>query len=143
MLELDENSQNSAEDSHLTDSNSVMMNSANSKLLTEFTSDMFRDMQNSPSLMQEMDYYQQPSTNISYAEQNLSKSNILARLDELQVELANLKMRRQHQEMEIENIENIALRQRFQNILERLLQEQLEKEQEKYGLEELLKQHQD
>jgi hypothetical protein len=45
-----------------------------------------------------MDYYQQPSTNIFYAEQNLSKSNILAKLDELQVELANLKLRRQHQE---------------------------------------------
>ncbi|EFA00911.1 transcription initiation factor TFIID subunit 7 [Tribolium castaneum] len=141
VLELDDNSQNSAEDSHLTDSNSMMINTANSKLLTEFTSDMFNEMQNSPSLMQEMDYYQQSSSNISYTEQNLSKSNILARLEELQLELDNLKMRRQHQEMEIENIENLALRQRFQNILDRLLQEQIEKEQEKYGLEELLKQH--
>jgi hypothetical protein len=52
VLEIDENSQNSAEDSHLTDSNSVMMNSANSvNSITEFTSDMFRDMQNSSSLM--------------------------------------------------------------------------------------------
>lgn len=138
VLELDENSQNS--DSHLTDSNSVMLHSSNSKLLTEFTSDMFREIQNSPSLMQEMDYYQQSTSNISYSEQNLSKGSIMSRLDELQLELADLKIRRQQQEMEIENIENIALRQRFQNILDRLLQEQIEKEQEKYGLEELLKQ---
>lgn len=48
----------------------------------------------------------------------------------LQVELAELKNRRHQQELEIANIENIALRQRFQDILDNLLTEQLEKEQE-------------
>lgn len=140
VLELDENS-HSAEDSHLTDSNSMMLHSANSKLLTEFTSDMFREMPmtSSAGMMQEMDFYQQSS--IPYPEQNLSRHNIIMRLEEIQVELAKLKMKRQQQEMEIENMENIGLKQRFQNIVDGLLQDQIEKEQEKYSLEELLKQH--
>ncbi|XP_018331888.1 transcription initiation factor TFIID subunit 7 [Agrilus planipennis] len=140
VLELDENSQNSLEDSHLTDSNSVMNNSAESKLLTEFSSEMFREMQNSPLLQDCMDYYQQQPS-VSYSTQPLSKESILTRLEELQAELADLKARRQQQELEIENIENIALRQRFQDILDRLLQEQIEKETEQYQLEELLKQN--
>jgi len=135
VLELDENSQNSADDSHLTDSNSVMNTSVDSKILTEFSSDMFAEMQNSPL----MDYYHQASTSLSYTTQNLSKSTIESRLEDLELELTDLKARRQQQELEIENLENIALRQRFQDILDRLLQEQLEKEQEQYELQELLK----
>lgn len=49
-----------------------------------------------------------------------------------------LKARRQEQEYEIETMENLALRQRFQDILDRLLQEQLEKEQEQDALQEAL-----
>ncbi|KAK5639985.1 hypothetical protein RI129_010796 [Pyrocoelia pectoralis] len=56
------------------------------------------------------------------------------------MELADLKTRRLQQEIEIENLENLALRQRFQDILDRLLQEQLEKEQEQCDLQQLLKQ---
>lgn len=56
--------------------------------------------------------------------------NIRAKMNILQVELAELKNRRHQQELEIANIENIALRQRFQDILDNLLTEQLEKEQE-------------
>ncbi|CAH2014355.1 unnamed protein product [Acanthoscelides obtectus] len=140
---LDENSQNSADDSHLTDSNSVLNNSADAKLLTEFTSDMFRDMQNSPNMMhmQEIDYYQHAGPSMSYSESNLSRANIQARLDELEAEINDVKLKRQQQEIKIENIENLALRQRFQDKLERLLQEQYEKEQERFELTELLKQN--
>lgn len=45
-------------------------------------------------------------------------------------ELNELKARRQQQETELANIENSALRQRFQDILDNLLSEQLEKEQQ-------------
>lgn len=48
----------------------------------------------------------------------------------LQAELNELKARRQQQEIELANIENSALRQRFQDILDNLLSEQLEKEQQ-------------
>lgn len=67
-------------------------------------------------------------------------ANIENRLEEIHKELAELKLRRQQQESEVENIENHALRQRFQDILITLYQEQLEKEREQQDLQELLKQ---
>ncbi|XP_060531642.1 transcription initiation factor TFIID subunit 7 [Cylas formicarius] len=136
---IDENSQNSG-DSRLSDSNSVMNNSAESKLITEFSSEMFNEMRDSPSVMQDLDYYQQSSSTISFSETNLSKETIEAKLDELNVELNDIKNRRMQQEMKIENIENLALRQRFQENLERLMQEQIEKQHDIYELQELLKQ---
>lgn len=66
-------------------------------------------------------------------------ANIQTRLEEIETELTELKNRRIQQEVKIENIENLALRQRFQDILHRLLQEQIDKENEKYELLELLK----
>lgn len=137
---LDENSRNSADDSHLTDSNSVLNNSADHKLLTEFSSDMFKEMQNSPSnTLNEMDYYQQSTSNISYSDTQITQGQLQARIEEIGAHLNELKMRRQQQELKIENIENLALRQRFQEMLDRLLQEQIEKEHERDDLIELLK----
>ncbi|KRT79844.1 hypothetical protein AMK59_8336 [Oryctes borbonicus] len=141
VLELDENSQNSADDSHLTDSNSVMNTSGDLKMFTEFSSDMFREMQKSLPLLE--DYYrqkQQQQSMLNYSSQHLSKVNIEARLEELDIELTILKERRQIEECKLESIENVNLRQRFQDMLERLFQDQLEKEQEKFLLLELLKQ---
>lgn len=51
-------------------------------------------------------------------------------MEQLQIELAELKTRRNQQEIEIANIENLALRNRFQHILDNLLAEQMEKEQQ-------------
>jgi len=64
----------------------------------------------------------------------------MGRLEEIDVEVTMLKARRQQQEYKLNNIENFALRQRFQDILNRLMQELMEKEQEQYELQELLKQ---
>lgn len=86
-----------------------------------------------------MDYYQQSSSSgVCYS--NLTKQGIESRLEELEVELNKIKTRITQQEMEIESIENLALRQRLQDILDRLLQEQDEKQREQYTLQELLKQ---
>ncbi|XP_050299697.1 transcription initiation factor TFIID subunit 7 [Anthonomus grandis grandis] len=142
---IDENSQNSADDSHLTDSNSVLNHSADQKLITEFTSEMFDA---SSSMIQDVDYYGQSSSNtltfseqnMTFSENNLNKETIEAKLQELTIELNDIKTRRIEQEMKIENIENLALRQRFQANVERLLQEQLEKEHDIYELQELMKQ---
>ncbi|XP_067000538.2 transcription initiation factor TFIID subunit 7 isoform X2 [Anabrus simplex] len=60
----------------------------------------------------------------------ISQSGARARVETLEKELADLRNRRQQQELEIANIENYALRQRFQDILDNLITEQLEKEQE-------------
>lgn len=64
---------------------------------------------------------------------------IESRLEGLEIELAILRDRRQMEECKLENIENVNLRQRFQDMLDRLYQEQIDKEQEKYLLLELLK----
>lgn len=101
---------------------------------------MFNEAQSSPALMQEMDYYHHSSTptSMSYSTQTLTKANIEARLEELKLEISMLKARRQEKEYEIENMENLALRQRFQDILDHLLQDQMEKEHEQEALQEAL-----
>lgn len=53
-----------------------------------------------------------------------------SRLATLHTELAELRQRRQQQEIEIANIENVKLRQRFQEILDNLLTQEMQKVQE-------------
>lgn len=48
----------------------------------------------------------------------------------MHAELAELRQRRQQQELEIANIENVKLRQRFQEILDNLLTQEMQKVQE-------------
>lgn len=60
----------------------------------------------------------------------ISKEILKDRMKILEKELADLRARRQQQELEVANIENMALRQRFQDILDNLLSEQMQKEQE-------------
>lgn len=58
--------------------------------------------------------------------------DIKHKIDHLQSEIEELKERKRQQDMEIANIENINLRERFINISNNLLTEQLEKEQQVY-----------
>ncbi|XP_065160535.1 transcription initiation factor TFIID subunit 7 [Atheta coriaria] len=136
VLDVDDNSQNS--DSRMTDSNSALNNSMDNKLMTEFSNEMFQSVDNSSNMIQDMDFYN--SSSVPFTSMDLTKANIENRLEEIHKELAELKLRRQQQESEVENIENHALRQRFQDILITLYQEQLEKEREQQDLQELLKQ---
>lgn len=52
------------------------------------------------------------------------------RLATLHAELTELRQRRQQQEIEIANIENVKLRQRFQGILDNLLNQEMQKVEE-------------
>lgn len=56
--------------------------------------------------------------------------SLQARREILHIELAELRQRRQQQELEITSIENVKLRQRFQEILDNLLSLEMQKLQE-------------
>ncbi|GLV43107.1 TBP-associated factor 7 [Carabus blaptoides fortunei] len=150
-LEMDETSRLSAEDSRLSDSCSLPINSGSKSLVTEFTSEMFSvsdkaDTSNLLDIKDEpleypgysMNQYLKPEPGL-YLNEQLSKDKIYERMEQLQLQLADLRTRREQQEMEIVNIENLALRQRFQEILDNLTHELLEKEQEYQQLQEILK----
>ncbi|KAG5333831.1 TAF7 factor, partial [Acromyrmex heyeri] len=147
VMELDENSRLSA-DSRVSDSNSMQAayserssNNAttSSGLVTEFSKDMFHDTNGdteaekpqgessplkAPKLEQFHSEYVIPESPTSVS---ISKDS---RLATLHAELAELRQRRQQQEIEIANIENVKLRQRFQEILDNLLTQEIQKVQE-------------
>lgn len=166
ILELEEeNSRLSEDNSRLTDSTSMhgtqssdhpQDSQRNRNLVTHFTKEMFssqvkvEDNDNESAIAPENISYDydvfkseiitSPGQENEYTSptQQMSASEIRSRMDALQQQLTDLRVRRHQQELEIANIENYALRQRFQEILDNLLQEQLEKEQEYQELSSLL-----
>ncbi|KAJ9593962.1 hypothetical protein L9F63_014603, partial [Diploptera punctata] len=153
----DETSRPSADDSRLSDSISLQeaVDRHGHPLVTQFSREMFsplkhehhhaQDFSHQPGQFHQETIKSEPLTfdfdilksELNSAEeaeyatsQQVSRASIRARLDMLQHQLADLRARRQQQELEIANIENVTLRQRFQEILDNLLTEQLEKEQE-------------
>lgn len=132
LVEIEENSRLSADDSRISDSMSLQMSDrgerSDERLVTEFSGSMF-PIKAEPE--DDRDYMRS-------TKEGLTNEDIHARLDELRGELNELRIRRSQQEMEVANIENIALRQRFQEILDGLIQEQLDKEQEFQELSQLL-----
>ncbi|XP_025194914.1 transcription initiation factor TFIID subunit 7 [Melanaphis sacchari] len=69
---------------------------------------------------------------------NVSVDDIKHKIDQLQQEIEELKERKKQQDLEIANIENINLRERFINLSNNLLTEQLEKEQQIQELQSYL-----
>ncbi|CAH2034702.1 unnamed protein product, partial [Iphiclides podalirius] len=65
---------------------------------------------------------------------DMSKDNMQFRIDQLRAELEELKQRRQRTQHEIAGMENLALRQRFQDILHTLNQDIMYKDMEYQGL---------
>lgn len=127
--------ENSIED-NLSDSNSQEQ-----KYVTEFTCEMFPQV---VDLTEEHIEYQQFNINTylktePFMKEELNKEQIFERMEVLQIELAELRARREQQENEITNIENLALKQRFQDILDGLLQDIFEKEQEYEQYQEILR----
>lgn len=150
ILEMDETSRLSAEDSRLSDSSSLPINSDTKSLVTEFTSEMFSVTQKEEIEIKEeqleyhsfnmSQYIKQESSYSMYNMNNpIPKEKIYERMEQLQVELADLRVSREQKESEIVNIENLTLQQRFKDILDNLLQELLEKEREYQQLQEMLK----
>lgn len=69
-----------------------------------------------------------------YSSRDMSKDNMSLRIEQLRAELEELKQRRQRTQHEIAGMENLALRQRFQDILHTLNQDVMYKEMEYQGL---------
>ncbi|XP_015598095.1 transcription initiation factor TFIID subunit 7 [Cephus cinctus] len=157
VMELDENSRLSG-DSRVSDSNSMQVRysersgnnvSVNSGLITEFSKEMFQgdgdgetdadksvnDPSKIPKIEQFHSEYIIPDSYSESQSMSMPKDSLQARLETLHAELAELRQRRQQQEMEIANIENFKLRQRFQEILDNLVSQEMQKEQEIQDLE--------
>ncbi|KAK6639360.1 hypothetical protein RUM43_007633 [Polyplax serrata] len=153
IMEIEDTSRLSADDSRLSDTVSQGVsqgNVSNQELVTEFSKDMFNNSRNVKEETSNFDFedvdYDMKSENFDYKEDEEknndanSKEAIKERLEVLGRELADFKIRRQQQEAEIGNIENMALRQRLQDIIDNLLTEQLQKEHEYDELKRLLEQ---
>jgi len=78
------------------------------------------------------------STLVPLEARNASTDDIKHKINQLQQEITELKERKKQQDMEIANIENINLRERFIHISNNLLTEQLEKEQQIQELQAFL-----
>lgn len=145
-----EDSRLSAYDSRLSDTNSMHGEGSSKRetLPTQFGSHMFQSRQDlgpksfpghsrattpaasgmskSGGLSSEDDGDYQP--------RDMSKDNMTLRIEQLRAELEELKQRRQRTQHEIAGMENLALRQRFQDILHTLNQDIMYKEMEYQGL---------
>lgn len=153
VMELDENSRLSAE-SRVSDSNSMQAAyserssnnaAANSGLVTEFSKEMFQNesietegekpTDTTPVKVPKIESFHSEYIIPDSPPGPLSKDSVQMRLATLHTELAELQQRRQQQELEIANIENVKLRQRFQEILDNLLTQEMQKVREIQELE--------
>lgn len=132
MIELDETSRLSADDSRLSDSNSMQFQGNTDKMATEFSQSMFNSSADSPLNMHHDDL--RGSEGDTYFEgQNSNQGGDMSRenrLEELEQELSELRAQQIQKELEISSIENQTLRKRLQDNLDSLMNRIREKEQE-------------
>ncbi|XP_044728509.1 transcription initiation factor TFIID subunit 7 [Chrysoperla carnea] len=166
VMDIDESSRISGDDSRMYDSDSQGRISTvpQNDLVTEFSKDMFSpstsntsrnlkseqiDIKNEPigsmsSSFEYNMYKNQDSDSMKMESESsnvfsgLTKEQILSKISDLETQLTDLRQQQQQQEMELSTIENQALRQRFQDINNRLLQEMYEKENNLRTLQSLL-----
>ncbi|XP_050060182.1 transcription initiation factor TFIID subunit 7-like isoform X2 [Aphis gossypii] len=155
IMDMDEDmSHLTNDDSRFSDTNSLMEEkpsiSGTQKLVTEFTKEMFISDDNSHHGIKMEDgidstfdplHSAEPqtlSTLVPLKAGNVSADDIKHRIDQLQQEIEELKEHKKQQDLEIANIENINLRERFINLSNNLLTEQLEKEQQIQELQSYL-----
>lgn len=136
-------------DTRLSDTNSMQgMTSEKNKgsmLPIEFESQMFR----SQGQTSQSSKFSKPSFTLSrapqsgdisseddsdYKSRDMSKENMTFRIESLKAEIEELKQRRQRTQHEIAGMENVALKQRFQDILHTLNQDIMYKDMEYQGL---------
>lgn len=144
-----EDSRLSAYDSRLSDTNSMHGEGPSKRdaLPTQFRSHMFQSPQDlAPKSFPGHSRATTPAASMvksgglsseddgDYQPRDMSKDNMSFRIEQLRAELEELKQRRQRTQHEIAGMENLALRQRFQDILHTLNQDIMYKEMEYQGL---------
>ncbi|CAH0714356.1 unnamed protein product, partial [Brenthis ino] len=135
----------SAYDEPLSDTNSLHVGESMkaTHLVTEFKSEMF-DCSLKKSVTHKSSALNEKGTGSSYQvdmikHQSFSGFNDSSRLQELVTELEELKQRKQRTQVEIFGIENMTLKQRFQDILKSLNKDIVIKEMEYQNLKSQLK----
>ncbi|CAG9782116.1 unnamed protein product [Diatraea saccharalis] len=143
-VEMDD-SRLSAYDSRLSDTNSMHgigdINTKRESLPTQFNPAMFHSRKTSSShtvtsgtIGYSKSAVLSSEEDLDFQSQDMSKDNMTFRIEQLRAELEELKQRRQRTQHEISGMENLALRQRFQDNLHTLNQDILYKEMEYQGL---------
>lgn len=145
-----EDSRLSPYDSRLSDTNSMLgigENTSKKDYPTQFDSQMFQAGSSSKrsashsrattpaaSIMSKSGGISSEEEDQYQSSRDMSKENMQFRIDQLRAELEELKQRRQRTQHEIAGMENLALRQRFQDILHTLNQDIMYKDMEYQGL---------
>ncbi|XP_038216941.1 transcription initiation factor TFIID subunit 7-like [Zerene cesonia] len=148
----DENINVEMDDSHFStydrmSDNSLMLGLVDQKrsFPIEFESDMFQPSHSSmipkhhnrnvtSTITSKKAFEHSSEEEIEYNFRDDSKENMGVRIEQLRAELEELKQRRQRTQNEIAGMENLALRQRFQDTLHTLNQDIMYKEMEYQGL---------
>ncbi|XP_058795503.1 transcription initiation factor TFIID subunit 7 isoform X2 [Phymastichus coffea] len=150
VMDLDESSRLSV-DSRVSDSNSMQVkysgqlsgvpSTSGDPLVTEFSKDMFMSEEIIDDMKPDLEDVKIPkvenfnhydiSGNDSESQSTMgNKDAIQARCEQIQVEIVQLQEQRRQQESTIDKIENIKLRERFQEIIDNLLAQEVQKIQE-------------
>ncbi|XP_043286458.1 transcription initiation factor TFIID subunit 7 [Venturia canescens] len=155
VMDMDDTSRLSAE-SRVSDSNSMQVRYSErpgqevvtcTELVTEFSKEMFHpensntddgnkieSNNDSPVKLTKLENfhseYMIPDNYNESLSSSVPRDCMQSRLETLHAELAELRQRRQQQDIEIANIENLKLRQRFQEIADNLLAQEMQKVQE-------------
>ncbi|XP_077302630.1 TATA-box binding protein associated factor 7 isoform X2 [Arctopsyche grandis] len=143
--EMNENSRLSEYDSRLSDSNSLQTSQmieteTKPSFPIQFASNMFANSGSQwnsgiSSSSHNVSAHQSHSATDDYQDQSLK--NIHVRMEQLSAEMDSLRSQRMRKEQEVASMENLALKQRFQEIVDNLTQEIMDKEMEYQDLQSL------
>lgn len=133
MIELDETSRLSADDSRsrMSDSNSLQYHGGSEKLTTEFSQSMFNSSADSPTFRQHQagEYFEQDN-DFLVPQSSQESRDVNVRVNELEQQVTELKQQKIQKELEISSIENETLRKRLQDNLDSLIDQIRDKEAE-------------
>lgn len=141
MIDIDENSRLSADDSRsrMSDSNSLQYHGGSDKLTTEFSQSMFNSSADSPTFRQHQssDYFEQEN-DFLVPQSSQESRDLNVRVNELEQQVTELKQQKIQKELEISSIENETLRKRLQDNLDSLVDQIRDKESEIQHLQSAL-----